>query len=108
MADIDGWHAWDHIVPLFFNTNTDLHNLIRKRLILPYLSGSFHPSSIEEYAGGRLIALQKQDGGIRPILCGEIWRRCFASLAVNATPVRHEAAKLFTSTYDSVIQTAGI
>jgi hypothetical protein len=36
------------------------------------------------------MALQKQDGGLRPILCGEIWRRCFAShgLAVNATPVR--------------------
>jgi hypothetical protein len=38
------------------------------------------------------MALQKQDGGIRPILCGEIWRRCFGSLAVNATPVRNEAA----------------
>ena len=46
--------------------------------------------------------------GIRPILCGEIWRRCFASLAVNSTPVRNEAAKLFTSTYDNFIQTAGI
>ena len=46
------------------------------------------------------MALQKQDGGIRPILCGETWRRCFASLAVNATPVR-EATKLFTSTYDN-------
>ena len=54
------------------------------------------------------MALQKQDGGIRPILCGEIWRRCFASLAVNATPVRNQAAKLFTSTYDNFIQAAGI
>jgi hypothetical protein len=55
------------------------------------------------------MALQKQDGGIRPILCGELWRRCFASLAVNATPVRNEAAaELFTSTYDDFIQTAGI
>ncbi len=35
----------------------------------------------------------------------EIWRRCFASLAVNATPIRNEAAKLFTSSY---IQTSGI
>jgi hypothetical protein len=41
MADIDGWHARDLIAPLFFNNNTDLHNLIRKRLILPYLTGSF-------------------------------------------------------------------
>ena len=108
MADIDGWHARDLIAPLFFIDNAELHNLIRKSLILPYLAGSFHPSFIEEYAGGLLMALQKQDGGIRPILCGEIWRRCFASVAVNATPVRNEAAKLFTSTYDNFIQTAGI
>ncbi len=37
MSDIDGWHARDLIAPLFFNDNTDLHSLIRKRLILPYL-----------------------------------------------------------------------
>ena len=108
MADIDGWHARDLIAPLFFNDNAELHNLIHKRLILPYLTGSFPPSFIEEYAGGLLMALQKQDVVIRPILCGEIWRRCFASLTVNATPVRNEAAKLFTSTYDNFIQTAGI
>jgi hypothetical protein len=106
--DIDGWHARDLIAPLFFNDNTELHTLIRKRLILPYLTGPFHPSLIEEYAGGLLMALKKPDEGIRPILCGEVWRRCFASLAVNATPIRNEAAKLFTSSYDNFIQTAGI
>jgi hypothetical protein len=100
MPDIDGWYARDLIAPLFFNDNTDLHNLIRKSLILPYLTGSFHPSFMEEYAGGLLM--------VRPILCGEIWRRCFAGLAVNATPIRNEEAKLFTSTYDNFIQTAGI
>jgi hypothetical protein len=58
------WNSgYSVISPLFFN---DLHNLIRKRLNLPYLTGSFHPSFIEEYAGGLLLALQKQDGGIRP------------------------------------------
>jgi hypothetical protein len=108
MTDIDGWHARDLITPLFFNDNTDLHNLIRKSLILPYLTGSFLPSFIEEYAGGLLMALQKQDGGIRPILSGEIWCRCFGSLAVNVTPVHNEESKLFTSTYDNFIQTAGI
>ncbi len=46
--------------------------LIRKRLIFPYLTGSFHPSFIEEYAGGLLMALQKPDGDIRPIPCGEV------------------------------------
>jgi hypothetical protein len=37
-----------------------------------FLTDSFHPSSMEEYVGGLLMALQKQDGGIRTILCGEI------------------------------------
>jgi hypothetical protein len=91
MADIDGWYARDLIALLFFNDNTELHNLIRKCLILPYITGSSHPTFIEEYAGGLLMALQKQVGCIRPILSGEIWRRCFANLAVNATLVRSEA-----------------
>ncbi len=108
LTNIDGWHPRDIIDPLFFNDNTDLHNLIRKRLILPYLTGSFHPSFIEEYTSGLLMDLQKQDGDIRPILCGEIWRRCFGSLTVNTTPVRNEEVKLFTSTYDNFIQTEGI
>ncbi len=91
----------------------ELHNLIRKRLrdllfILPYLTGSFHSSLIEEYTDGLLMDLQKQDGGIHPILCGEIWRRCFTSLTGNSTPLRNEETKLFTSTYDKFIQTTGI
>jgi hypothetical protein len=52
-------------------------------LILPYLYADFHPFHIQEYAGGLLLALEKpaKDGGnIRPIICGESWRRCFASL----------------------------
>jgi hypothetical protein len=54
------------------------------------------------------MALQKPDGGIRPILCGEVWRRYYTILVVNATPIRQEAAMLFTSTYDNFLQTAGI
>jgi hypothetical protein len=34
--------------------------------------------------------------------------RCFSSLAINDTPIRNEAAKLFTSSYDNFIQTTGI
>jgi hypothetical protein len=48
--------------------------------------------------------LQKQDGDIRPILCEEIWRRCFSSLAVNAMPVRNEEVNLLTSTYDHIVR----
>ncbi len=95
MTDIDGYITWDLIAPLFFNDNTDLHDLMCTCLILPYLTSSFHPSFIEEYTGGLLVDLQKQDGGIHPILCGEIWPRCFASLAVYVTSVRNESVKLF-------------
>ena len=68
MTDIDDWHPRDLIAPLFFNNNTDLHNLIRKRLILPYRTGSFHPSFIEEYGDGLLMTLQKQDGYRIPVV----------------------------------------
>ena len=54
------------------------------------------------------MALQKQGGGLGSILCGEIWRRCFACLALLPSPVRYQAAKIFTSAYDIFIQTAGI
>ena len=63
MVDIDGWYARDLIVPLFFNDNVEQYNLIRKCLILPYLTVSFHPSFIDEYEV-RLVMSQKQDGGI--------------------------------------------
>ena len=35
MVDIDDWYVCDLIDPLFFNDNTEIHNLIRKCLILP-------------------------------------------------------------------------
>jgi hypothetical protein len=71
-------------------------------LIIPYLFGDFHTSHIQEYAGGLLFALEKpakDGGGIRPIICGESWRRCFASLAANA--VRGPISHIFTSTYET-------
>ena len=61
IVDIDGWHTCDLIVPLFLNDNLELHNLIRTWFILPYLTGSFHPSLIEEYGGGLFMTQQKQD-----------------------------------------------
>ena len=108
MVDIDGWHVCDLIVPIFFNDNMEPHNLIPKILILPYLTGFFHPSFIEEYTDGLLMGLQQQDGGIHPILCEEIWRRYFTSLTVNVTPVHNETSTFFSSTYDNLIQTSGI
>ena len=108
-ADVDGWRAHETISFLFARDEPELHALLRKHAILPYLTGDFHITHIEEYAGGLLIALQKPvsvGGGIRPILCGDAWRRCFASLAANAT--QGSVANIFTSTYDNFIQFAGL
>jgi len=99
-ADIDGWRARELMAPLFMGDDEELQTLIRDHLILPYLFGDFHPSHIQEYAGGLLIALEKpvnpdgSPGGLRPIICGESWRRCLANLAAAA--VRGPVSKIFT------------
>jgi hypothetical protein len=54
------------------------------------------------------MSLQKPDGDIHPILCGEVWRYCFTNLSVNVTPIRNEMTKLFTTSNDNFIQTTGI
>jgi hypothetical protein len=54
------------------------------------------------------MTLQKQEGGIDPILCGEIWCHCFVSLGVNATVVRNEMTKFFTSMHSTYGNFRGI
>jgi hypothetical protein len=54
------------------------------------------------------MTLQKPDGGILPILRGEVWIRCFTILSVDTTTIHNETDKLFTSSYDNFIQTPGI
>jgi hypothetical protein len=77
-----------------------------------FTPGDFHPSHIQKYAGGLLIALEKpanpdgSPGGLQPIICGERWRRCLAKLAAAA--VRGPISKIFTSTYENFLQTAGL
>jgi hypothetical protein len=46
----------------------ELQTIIRDHMTLPYLFGDFHPSHIQEYAGGLLLALEKpaKDGFQRP------------------------------------------
>jgi hypothetical protein len=108
-ADIDGWRARELMAPLFMGDDEELQRLIRTQMILPYLFGDFHPSHVQEYAGGLLLALEKpakDGGGVRPIICGESWRRCFASLAANA--VWGPISRIFTSTYDLFLKTAGL
>ena len=64
-ADIDGWHAGELIALCFLGDDEELQGLIRIHMILPYLFGDFHPSHIQEYACGLLLALEKfaKDGG---------------------------------------------
>ena len=97
------------MAPLFMGDDDELQGLIKDHMILPDLFGDFHPSHIREYAGRLLIALEKptKDGeGIRPIICGGSWRRCLASLAANA--VRGPISRIFASTYENFLQTAGL
>ena len=74
--DIDGWRGREHILYLFANNDTELHQLIIDELIFPYVMGKFLPLFLPELAGGLLFVFLKKDGGLRPLLCGSIWRRC--------------------------------
>ena len=58
--------------------------------VQPGVAGDFHNAHRGEMDGGLLLALQKPEGGIRPIACGSLWRRCFASLAANSVHTAQE------------------
>ncbi len=106
-ADIDGWRARELMTHLFMGDDEELQGLIRTHI--QYLFGDFHPSHVQEYAGGLLLALEKpakDRGGVRPIIYDESWRHCFASLADNA--VRGPISRIFTSKYEFFLQTAGL
>ena len=100
-------------VDLFTGDDDDLQGLIRDHMILPYLFGDFHPSHIQEYAGGLFLTLEKPAkdclgprGRRQSIICGEIWHSCFASLATNS--VQGPISRIFTSAYNFFLQTAGL
>lgn len=77
--DIDSWLARDLVAPLLCTDDPEFQDLVRDTMVLPFLLGDFHDAHKGEMAGGLLLALQKPDqGGIRPIACGDLWRRCFA------------------------------
>ena len=62
-ADIDGWRARERMAPLLMGDDEELQALIRDHMVLPYLFGDFHPSHIQEYAGGLLFALERPAKG---------------------------------------------
>ena len=104
-ADIDVWSGREHVLYLFTNNDTELHQLIIDELIFPYVMGKFLPLFLPELAGGLLFAFLKKDGGLRPLLCGSIWRRCAARLTSDCT--RDGAHTYFTTTYPNFMQCAG-
>ena len=67
--------------------------------------GEFLPLFLPELAGGLRFVFLKKDGGLRPLLCGSIWRRCAARLTNDCT--RDAAHTYFTTTYPNFMQCAG-
>ena len=70
-ADIDGWRGREHVLYLFTNNDTELHQLIIDYLIFPSVMGEFLPLFLPELAGGLLFAFLKKDGGLRPLCVGQ-------------------------------------
>ena len=91
---------------LAWDKDDEVATLIREELVLPFLTGDFHPDFMPEYAGSVLFALMKLDGKIRPISVGDLFLRCCASLAANS--VREPVTRLFQSSYKNFIQFASI
>jgi len=83
VTDIDGWRGREHVLYLFTNNDTEIHQLITDELIFPYVMREFLPLFLPELAGVPLFAFLKKDGGLRPLLCVTIWRRCTARLTMQ-------------------------
>jgi hypothetical protein len=104
-ADIDGWRGREHALYLFVNNDAELHQLTLDELIFPHIMGEFLAQFLPEIAGGLLFAFLKKTGGLRPLLCGSLWRRCAARLVCDCT--RDAAHNYFTTTYPNFMQCAG-
>ena len=106
-ADADGWMSRELVAPMLaWDKDDEVATLILEELVLPFLTGDFHPDFMPEYAGSVLFALMKLDGKIRPISVGDLFRRCCASLA--AASIREPVTRLFQSSYKNFIQFASI
>ena len=91
---------------MFMNKDTELHELIRSELILPYVFGDFHPADLSELSGGLSFAFFKANGvDIRPLLNPAVWRRIAAAL--EADFLKKPAHKYFTTTIPNFKQFAG-
>ena len=73
-TDIDGCHRREHILCLFANNDTELHQLIIDELIFPYVMGEFLPLFLPELCGG-------------PSVSQERWRSSTSSVRDNLAPM---------------------
>ena len=87
------------------NNDTEFQELIRTEFLLPYLTNEFLQIYAKDNAGGLLFAFLKANGRLRPLVCGDAWRRCIASLIAQF--LKLGAAHFFTSTFPNFIQCAG-
>ena len=104
-ADVDGWRGREHLAWMFMNNDTEFQELIRTEFLLPYLTNEFLQIYAKDNAGGLLFAFLKANGCLRPLVCGDAWRRCIASLIAQF--LKLDAAHFFTSTFPNFIQCAG-
>ena len=64
---VDGWRPREHVAFLFSEDNEEFHNLTRKHIVMPFITGDFFPGHGEEVAGGKYFALVKPNAGGAPI-----------------------------------------
>ena len=91
--DADGWRGREHIGWLFSDGDSAFQELLRTHLILPNILGDFLAEHLDEFAGGRMSALEKANNSLHPIVIGSLWRRCAARLGV--AEVRSDVATFF-------------
>ena len=63
VQDADGWRPREHVAFLFAEDDEEFHNLIRKHMVMPFITGDFFPGHLEEVAGGKYFALEKPNAG---------------------------------------------
>jgi len=118
--DTDGWRLREHVAFLFSEDDADFHNLIRKHMVLPFITGDFFPGHLEGVAGGKYFALVKPNAGdapipnaggvpvdvdVRCIVIGSTGRGCGASRAVDESSL--DVADYLLGQYGNFLQFAG-
>ena len=118
--DADGWRPREHVAFLFSEDDEEFHNLIRKHMVIPFITDDFFLGHNDEVAGGEYSASVKPNAGgahipnargapvdadVRGIVIGSTWRRCSASRAVAESSLA--VADYLLGQYGNFLQFAG-